>query len=43
MSKITVIKGNLIEKIKGSYKIYAKENFEIISSKQVIFNAKVGI
>lgn len=43
MSKITIIGGDLIEKIGGSYKIYAKEGYEIRSGKEVIFNAKDGI
>ncbi|MDV3752458.1 zinc metalloprotease [Elizabethkingia anophelis] len=43
MSKITIIGGDLIEKIGGSYKIYTKDNFEISSKKQIIFNAKEGI
>lgn len=43
MSKITIISGDLIEKIGGSYKIYANEGYEITSGKEVIFNAKEGI
>lgn len=43
MSKITIIGGDLIEEISGSYKIYAEEGFEISSGKEVIFNAKEGI
>lgn len=43
MSKITIIGGDLIEKIGGSYKIYSKDNFEISSNKQIIFNADEGI
>ncbi|WP_407475508.1 zinc metalloprotease [Elizabethkingia anophelis] len=43
MSKITIIGGDLIEKIGGSYKIYTKDNFEISSNKQIIFNADEGI
>ena len=43
MSKITIIGGDLIEKIGGSYKIYTRDNFEISSNKQIIFNAKEGI
>lgn len=31
MSKITYIGGDLIEEIGGSYKIFAKEGYEIIS------------
>jgi len=43
MSKITYIGGDLIEEIGGSYKIFAKEGYEIISGKQIVFNAKEGI
>lgn len=43
MSKITIIGGDLIENIGGSYKIYADEGIEISSNKEVIFNAKDGI
>ncbi|WP_267403389.1 MULTISPECIES: hypothetical protein [unclassified Chryseobacterium] len=43
MSKITYIGGNLIEEIGGSYKIFAKEGYEITSGKEIIFNAKEGI
>lgn len=43
MSKITYIGGDLIEEIGGSYKIFAKEGYEIISGKEIIFNAKEGI
>ena len=43
MSKITYIGGDLIEEIGGSYKIYAKEGYEISSLKQIVFNAKDGI
>ncbi|WP_312398269.1 hypothetical protein [Chryseobacterium sp.] len=43
MSKITYIGGDLIEEIGGSYKIFAKEGYEITSGKEIIFNAKEGI
>lgn len=43
MSKITIIGGDLIEEIGGSYKIFAKEGYEISSNKEVIFNATDGI
>ncbi|KMQ58539.1 hypothetical protein ACM39_18575 [Chryseobacterium sp. FH2] len=43
MSKITIIGGDLIEEIGGSYKIFAKEGYEISSNKKVVFNAKDGI
>lgn len=43
MSKITYIGGDLIEEIGGSYKVYAKEGYEINSLKQVIFNGKDGV
>ncbi|WP_407480966.1 hypothetical protein [Elizabethkingia meningoseptica] len=43
MSKITVIGGDLIEEVGGSYKIYAKGGYEITSGKEIIFNAKGGI
>ncbi|CAM3747595.1 hypothetical protein ELOC111193_18260 [Elizabethkingia occulta] len=43
MSKITIIGGDLIEEVGGSYKIYAKGGYEITSGKEIIFNAKGGI
>lgn len=43
MSKITIIGGDLIEVVGGSYKIYSKGSYEVSSSRQVNFNAKDGI